>query len=473
MKRFLICSAYLIVISVTPAFATAYNILDYGAIPNDGSDDTTALYLALNAANLSYGNSVYIPPGVWNIRYDESKSLRLKKNTILYGSGTESKISFDYGIISGTAYNRQLEGNFIGIEDGNGNEIHDLVFIGQGSSTQIVGSNDITVNGVMIVVWNSINTRIYNMSFLKHEGLSVLVTGNSSEFNIFDNFGWLCNFEIVQARGGARNGQIYRNVIRNAGDDAISVVWYKDDSTQPYDIEIYSNELYDCDGGINISHSKNIIVRNNFVSNSKLSGIKVTYWDRGIGDRLSPNFIPSDPSDNISIFYNQIVNCGSGGNEVESWEGSSLNAIYLYGIRNSDIHHNYIWRDVPINSNNNLQSVVIRMMDFHNVKIRNNPMHCNGFIGIGIAIYNWITTTPVNNSNVHDFYGLEISGNWIANPYDAGFSLNPPTGNTLQGVTIVNNGIIDCQGIVAGWMDNHINSTIFNNTINNGLPIIY
>lgn len=44
-----------------------FNIVDYGAIPNDGLDDTPAIQAALNAAKTAGGGTVWIPFGVFTI----------------------------------------------------------------------------------------------------------------------------------------------------------------------------------------------------------------------------------------------------------------------------------------------------------------------------------------------------------------------------------------------------------------------
>ncbi len=58
------------------------NICDYGAIPNDGKDDTDAFKITLNA-----GESVYVPPGVYEI----SESLFARSNTLV-GAGTDKTV---------------------------------------------------------------------------------------------------------------------------------------------------------------------------------------------------------------------------------------------------------------------------------------------------------------------------------------------------------------------------------------------
>ena len=68
--------------------ATGYNqalnnVCDYGAIPNDGEDDTLAFKLTLNDSK----DAIYVPPGIYNI----SDSIIIN-GTSLYGSGTDKTV---------------------------------------------------------------------------------------------------------------------------------------------------------------------------------------------------------------------------------------------------------------------------------------------------------------------------------------------------------------------------------------------
>lgn len=465
MQKIFLVVLILSCVFLQSAFALTKNVVvDYGADPADGNDDTIAFQSAFEWAKNNPGNLIYIPSGWYSI----SSELKIYDDTIIYGDGASSHLKFNY-----TRVGSSVSWNMISIL-GSGNNVHDLELIGKGS-VPVNDANNITSGGSMIVLYGaaSANNNIYNMRFLQHEGIVILATQYASTFDVYDNFAWMCNFEMFQARGGAHAGSVHDNEIRNTGDDALSVVWYQEDgSVRPYDIDIYLNELYDCDGGINISHVKTITVRNNFISNSQMSGIKVTYWNRGAGgSTTSTSFVPSDPADDITIKYNQIVNCGSSNGDTPTWEASSSNSIFLYGIINSDIFGNHIWRTTPVAST--MSKTAIRLMDFYNVKVRDNTIDCNEYIDVGIALFNWITPTPVNNNNVSYFSVLEVTRNWVSKPLDSGFSLNPPSGNTLQNVTISLNTINDCLGSVAGWINNHINSTVSNNSVNNGLPIIY
>lgn len=53
---------------------TTYNVVDYGAVPNDGKDDTKAIQAALDAAYAAGGGTVYIPTGLYTVHGDGNPS---------------------------------------------------------------------------------------------------------------------------------------------------------------------------------------------------------------------------------------------------------------------------------------------------------------------------------------------------------------------------------------------------------------
>lgn len=69
---------------------TVYNVLDYGAIPNDSLSDQGAIQAAIHAAELNNGGVVFFPPGEYlvNVNPSESNPITItSSNIILKGSG--------------------------------------------------------------------------------------------------------------------------------------------------------------------------------------------------------------------------------------------------------------------------------------------------------------------------------------------------------------------------------------------------
>jgi hypothetical protein len=69
-----------------PDRAPTISVLDHGAVPDDGDDDTAALQAALEAAGT--GDVVYLPAGVYVLR----EPLTLKSGVVLAGAGADASV---------------------------------------------------------------------------------------------------------------------------------------------------------------------------------------------------------------------------------------------------------------------------------------------------------------------------------------------------------------------------------------------
>jgi hypothetical protein len=78
-------------------WSAEFNIRDYGATPNDATDDTKAIAAALASCEKAGGGVVVIPAGVYLISRQgtESPILELPSNTIVRGEGAASVLKFD------------------------------------------------------------------------------------------------------------------------------------------------------------------------------------------------------------------------------------------------------------------------------------------------------------------------------------------------------------------------------------------
>lgn len=77
--------------------AARFDIVDYGATPDDQTDDTAAILKTLAASATAGGGEVFVPSGTWLISRQgaESPILGLSSNTVLCGEGTSSILKFD------------------------------------------------------------------------------------------------------------------------------------------------------------------------------------------------------------------------------------------------------------------------------------------------------------------------------------------------------------------------------------------
>ena len=80
----------------TSVSAATFNIIDYGATPNDDSDDTVAVAKALAACGAVGGGTVFVPAGTFIITRQgaESPILMVPSNTTLCGEGAASILQY-------------------------------------------------------------------------------------------------------------------------------------------------------------------------------------------------------------------------------------------------------------------------------------------------------------------------------------------------------------------------------------------
>lgn len=78
------------------ARAATFNIVDFGAKPNDDVDDTAAVNQALAACGEAGGGTVFVPAGTFVISRQASESpiLVMRSNTTLKGEGAASTLQF-------------------------------------------------------------------------------------------------------------------------------------------------------------------------------------------------------------------------------------------------------------------------------------------------------------------------------------------------------------------------------------------
>ena len=73
--------------------ADTFNVIDYGAVPNDGQSDQLAIQRAIDAASRNRGGIVFFPPGEYlvNTDADNNRSILIgSSNIILRGSGSRA-----------------------------------------------------------------------------------------------------------------------------------------------------------------------------------------------------------------------------------------------------------------------------------------------------------------------------------------------------------------------------------------------
>ena len=96
MIRSLVWTLCVVLCSSALLPAATFNIVDDGATPNDDSDDTAAVNMALAKAGEAGGGTVFVPAGMFLISRQGSESpiLIMPSNTTLCGEGAASTLQF-------------------------------------------------------------------------------------------------------------------------------------------------------------------------------------------------------------------------------------------------------------------------------------------------------------------------------------------------------------------------------------------
>jgi hypothetical protein len=248
------------------SYGKIIDIISFGATPNDGTDDLTAITNAINTS--SVGDTVYFPAGTFWI----SNSIKPKSGTILLGSHRGSTI---------IQYTGTNEADIVRLDQKTDVEIAQLALD--------ANFNESARNG--IVAWQGGNHFIHDLTIknIANPGFphgiyfSESVTDCIILHNVIENISVTSEWGggIRLAAGSARNTVMW-NVISNTGRGGIL-----------------------CD-----NESTNLIIKHNTVSKSGGTGLGIEIWnhcDRTIiEDNTIDSWLSVDRSDYCGIRRNII-----------------------------------------------------------------------------------------------------------------------------------------------------------------------
>ncbi|MER5863137.1 discoidin domain-containing protein [Kitasatospora sp. NPDC002040] len=219
--------------------AECTSITDFGAVPNDGLDDTAALQAAVTADQNGTISCVWIPAGQWRqekkILTDDPLNRGMYnqvgiRDVTIRGAGMwHSQL---YSLIEPQnatgSINHPHEGNF-GFDIDDNTQISDIAIFGSG---RIRGASDGSEGGVALNGRFGKNTKISNV-WIEHSNVGVWVGRD------YDNIPDLWNpadglqFTGMRVRdtyadginfsNGTRNSKVFNSTFRTTGDDALAV----------------------------------------------------------------------------------------------------------------------------------------------------------------------------------------------------------------------------------------------------------
>jgi hypothetical protein len=278
------------VIPAAIAMPSSYvSLTSYGAVANDGGDDTAAMNSAIAAVTGSGGSikGVWIPEGTFDFN----------NGTVGAGyDGTGTRIYLDSGVsIRGAGMWRSvLQGNFAGIFARAGNvTISDLKI----SANDVIRDDHLGVSGIEGVLTNSTVSNVW----LEHGKVGVWATNQTNALNMNG-----CRLRDIWADGvnlarGTSNSTVTQNHLRNTGDDGLAM-WsdtYLDVNNAFTWNTVQTPTLAN---GIAIYGGQDNRVQNNLVSDT---------IDNGAGISFGTNFNPPSITGTLNISNNSLVRTGS------------------------------------------------------------------------------------------------------------------------------------------------------------------
>lgn len=266
------------------------SLSDYGALADDGQDDTTAMTAALAAVKASKGDKlgVWIPEGTFHFN----------TGTVGWG-GQGTRIYLDGISLRGAGEWRSiLAGSFSGVFARSGGlTLADFRIMAE----DVLRDDIIGMAGLEGDFSNSLISRVW----IEHAkvGAWITRTGSSSPSNLRIEY---CRFRDTWADGvnfhkGTSHSTVRHTSIRNCGDDGLAM-WSDTYLDTDNCFENNTVQLPNLANGLAIYGGKDNRVLNNYVAD---------IIDNGGGIQYGTNFSPPSLTGTLTISNNVFIRCGS------------------------------------------------------------------------------------------------------------------------------------------------------------------
>lgn len=289
--------------------ANYVSITGYGAVANDGADDTTAINNAINAVKNSGGTykGVWIPPGTFT----------LNNGTRGAGyNGTGTRLYLDSGVSMKGAgvWHSTLSGNYAGLYLRGGNvTISDFK----------ISANDIIrddYNGVSGVEGNGTNSTLTNL-WIEHAKVGFWLSNQTNNATISNS-----RIRNVWADGlnlhyGTSNSTVTNNSVRNSGDDGLAMwsdTYLNTNNTFSYN----TVQIPTLANNIAIYGGKDNNVINNLLTDTVVNGSGISF---------GTNFNPPSMTGTLTIKDNVLIRTGSAHKDY----GYQIGSIWAYWLNNT------------------------------------------------------------------------------------------------------------------------------------------
>ncbi|SFD57803.1 Carbohydrate binding module (family 6) [Paenibacillus catalpae] len=285
------------------------SITNYGAVANDGADDTTAMNNAINAVKNSGGTykGVWIPSGTFTLNNGTKGAGYNSTGTRLYlDSGVSMKGA---GIWYST-----LSGNYAGLYLRGGNVM---------VSDFKISANDLIrddYNGVSGVEGNGTNSTLTNL-WIEHAKVGFWLTNQTNNATISNS-----RIRDVWADGlnlhyGTSNTTVTNNSVRNSGDDGLAM-WS--------DTYLNTNNTFSYNT-VQIPTLANNIAIYGGKDNKVIGNLLTDTVVNGSGISFGTNFNPPSMTGTLTVQDNVLIRTGSYHKDY----GYQIGAIWAYWLNNN------------------------------------------------------------------------------------------------------------------------------------------
>ncbi len=244
--------------------ADALDVRTFGALPDDGRDDTTAIQTALNA--LKPGQWLVFPAGTYlharrldvrvpgSVLWSEGATLKgtnPQDQAVMLSADGASIYNFTLTAVTGTRLHAPWQSRI-------------AIFDRVDRPTHLVGN---VIRGNRVINGGEPGTALANgassAGIFVFRADNFLVDGNEVRRSLSDG---------IHVTGGSRNGRVINNTVRETGDDMIAMVSYLKSGDWMTETAASLSTTFAADRDLQR-------VRNVLVSNNDVEG---QYWGRGI-----------------------------------------------------------------------------------------------------------------------------------------------------------------------------------------------
>ncbi|UQZ37245.1 hypothetical protein C2I18_29115 [Paenibacillus sp. PK3_47] len=289
--------------------ANYVSVTAYGAVENDGADDTTAFNNAINEVKFSGGvyKGIWIPAGTFHLNNGS-------RGAGYDGSGTRLYLDSGVSVKGAGIWHSTLSGNYAGFYLRGGNVT---------LSDFKISANDIIrddYNGVTAVEGNGTNS-IMNNLWIEHGKVGFWFTNETNGVTVSNSRVRNVWADGLNLHRGTSNSTVTNNSVRNSGDDGMAM-WS--------DTYLNTNNTFSYNTVQLPTLANNIAVYGG--RNNKIIGNLLTDTVRtGGGISFGTNFSPPSMTGTLTIENNKLLRTGSAHRDY----GYQIGAIWAYWLNNS------------------------------------------------------------------------------------------------------------------------------------------